>query len=129
VVLHQRCDRGKSLAQLRDRRTFIPFQTEGLRDSKQNVYSFRGSLTYFSWGFILDLVECLIQRDFDYTTRDVRAAYAHIKDALLEDQMERVVVIAHSQGGIILSMVLDNLLADLPRECKASFITVLRIRN
>ena len=30
-------------------------------------------------------------------------------------------VIAHSQGGIVLSMALDNLLSDLPRECETSF--------
>ena len=28
-------------------------------------------------------------------------------------------VVAHSQGGIVLSMALDNLLADLPRECNS----------
>lgn len=70
-----------------------------------------------SGGLILDLAECLIQRDAGYTTRDARVAYAHIKEALLREDLKRVVVVAHSQGGIIISLVLDNLLSDLPREC------------
>lgn len=67
---------------------------------------------------MFDLVECIIQRDFGYTTRDVRVAYTVIKDALLakEPELQKVVVVAHSQGGIVLSMALDNLLSDLPRE-------------
>jgi esterase/lipase superfamily enzyme len=40
-----------------------------------------------------------------------------IRDALLDPAIKKVVVIAHSQGGIIVSMALDNLLSDLPREC------------
>lgn len=44
-------------------------------------------------------------------------AYRYIKEALLRDDMERIVVVAHSQGGIIMSLALDNLLSDLPREC------------
>ena len=70
------------------------------------------------WGVVFDLVECLIQRDLGYTTKDVRAAYDNIKDALVSTnpKLQKVVVIAHSQGGIILSMALDNLLSDLPRE-------------
>jgi esterase/lipase superfamily enzyme len=57
-----------------------------------------------------------------YTTKDVRAAYNNIKKALISTnpELKKVVVIAHSQGGIILSMALDNLLSDLPRE-RSSF--------
>jgi esterase/lipase superfamily enzyme len=54
-----------------------------------------------------------------YTTKDVRVAYDNIKEALLNPDLQRVIVIAHSQGGIILSMALDNLLSDLPRERKS----------
>jgi esterase/lipase superfamily enzyme len=65
---------------------------------------------------VFDVVECLVQRDLGYTTRDVRVAYNTLKEALMEPGVETVVVIAHSQGGIVLSMALDNLLSDLPRE-------------
>jgi esterase/lipase superfamily enzyme len=37
----------------------------------------------------------------------------------MDDNLQTVVVFAHSQGGIVLSMALDNLLADLPKECGA----------
>jgi hypothetical protein len=40
-----------------------------------------------------------------------------IKQALLDDKIKKVIVIAHSQGAIIISGALDNLLADLAREC------------
>jgi esterase/lipase superfamily enzyme len=41
----------------------------------------------------------------------------HIRDALLDQKIKKVVVIAHSEGGIIISSALDNLLSDLPRQC------------
>ena len=65
------------------------------------------------------MIECLIQRDFGYNTKDIRVAYTNIKQALLDPSITKVVVIAHSQGGIVLSNALDNLLADLPRECNS----------
>ena len=68
-------------------------------------------------GFILDLVECFIQRDLGYQTKDIRLTYMTIKNALLDPNTKTVIVIGHSQGGIIVSMALDNLLSDLPREC------------
>lgn len=70
-----------------------------------------------SWGLIFDLVQCVVQRDYGYTTRDVRIVYIYIKKALLDDRLKKVIVVAHSQGGLSLSMALDNLLSDLPREC------------
>jgi len=68
-----------------------------------------------------DLIECLIQRDIGYNTQDVREAYEKIKMALLDESLTKVVIIVHSQGGIVMSMALDNLLADLPRECVSLF--------
>ena len=73
-----------------------------------------------SAGIFFDLIECLIQRDFGYNTNDVHIAYKNIKPALLDSSITKVVIVAHSQGGIVLSMALDNLLADLPRECNPS---------
>jgi hypothetical protein len=43
-----------------------------------------------------------------------------IRDALLDKNIKKVVVVAHSEGGIIISSALDNLLSDLPRECPQS---------
>lgn len=67
-----------------------------------------------SYGVILDLVECLIQRSFHYQTDDVRVAEATLKGMLEDDSAKKVVVIAHSQGGIILSLVLDGLYSTIP---------------
>jgi hypothetical protein len=67
-----------------------------------------------SYGIIFDLIECLVQRDFSYMTSDIRITYNNIKEHLLDSQVERVVVIAHSQGGIIISTVIDALYATLP---------------
>jgi hypothetical protein len=88
----------------------------GIRNRTCNLVLFE--LT-FSLGFFLDVIECLIQRNFGYNTTDIRVAYVNIKDALLDPSITKVVIIAHSQGGIILSIALDNLLADLPRECNS----------
>lgn len=67
----------------------------------------------------MDILECFVQRDFGYPTKDIREAYMGIKAALIDDKIKKVVVIAHSQGGIIISSTLDNLLSDLARECIA----------
>ena len=52
-----------------------------------------------------------------YQTEDIRLTYMTVKEALLNPKITKVVLIGHSQGGIIVSMALDNLLSDLPREC------------
>ena len=66
-----------------------------------------------TYGTVFDLVECLIQRCFSYATKDTRVLYDHLKSILLDDNIRRCVVIAHSQGGIILSTALDSLFADV----------------
>ncbi|KAL6302978.1 hypothetical protein BKA93DRAFT_735908 [Sparassis latifolia] len=65
-------------------------------------------------GIIFDVIQCLIQRDFSYDTPDVRQSYAYLKTALLDQSVHKVVFLAHSQGGIIASMALDWLYAELP---------------
>ncbi|MCJ1310765.1 hypothetical protein MMC25_004432 [Agyrium rufum] len=69
-----------------------------------------------TYGLIADLIECLIQRDLQYNTMDVRVAYDNIKASLADPSVKKVVLIAHSQGGIIASMVLDQLYTELPIE-------------
>ena len=48
---------------------------------------------------------------------DVRVAHAYAKDTLVDPTVKKVVLIGHSQGGIIASLVLDQLLTELPAEC------------
>lgn len=63
-----------------------------------------------------DLIECILQRCLDYKTMDVRVAYEIVKSFLEDPEAKKVVLIGHSQGGIIVSMVLDQLFCELPGE-------------
>ena len=71
-------------------------------------------LTPFSYGLIADIVECLIQRCFAYSTRDVRVTIDYVKACLADPTITTVILVGHSQGGIVISLVLDYLFADLP---------------
>ncbi|CAZ86173.1 unnamed protein product [Tuber melanosporum] len=86
-----------------------------------------------SYGLVLDLLQCLIQRDLRYSSTCVRALYHNLRTALLElesvppspsssasipaskPKHKKVVLLAHSQGALIASLVLDMLYADIPR--------------
>lgn len=67
-----------------------------------------------SYGLISDLFECLIQRTMSYNSKDVRVTYEYVKAYLSDPNVKKVVLVAHSQGGIIISMVLDHLFSELP---------------
>jgi hypothetical protein len=67
-------------------------------------------LTRFRAGFIFDLIECFIQRDLDYKTRDIRIGRAQLRAALTAPATKKVVLITHSQGGIEGSSIIDWLL-------------------
>lgn len=69
-----------------------------------------------SAGIVFDLIECLIQRDFSYATDDIRQSYALVKEALLDPECDKVVLILHSQGGIEGGLVVDWLLDELPHD-------------
>ncbi|KAI9881295.1 MAG: hypothetical protein M1830_005581 [Pleopsidium flavum] len=69
-----------------------------------------------SFGLIVDLMECLLQRCLSYNTMDCRVAYDYVKACLADPTVSKVVLIGHSQGGIIASMVLDKLFGDLPMD-------------
>lgn len=64
-----------------------------------------------TFGVVFDLIECIIQRTFDYPTLDVRSAYKTISSMLLDDKITKLVVVAHSQGTIEAGMVIDWLIA------------------
>ena len=57
-----------------------------------------------SFGLVADIMECLIQRCFAYKTRDVRIAYLSLKPILTDATVKKVVLIGHSQGGLIISL-------------------------
>jgi len=69
-----------------------------------------------SFGLIVDLMECLLQRCLSFNTMDCRVAYEYVKAWLADPTVSKVVLIGHSQGGIIASMVLDKLFGDLPTD-------------
>ncbi|KAJ5889074.1 hypothetical protein N7495_009115 [Penicillium taxi] len=70
----------------------------------------------FTCGIIFDLIECLIQRCFCYSTCDIRIAYALVQDALLAQDCDKVVLTLHSQGGIEGGLAIDWLLDALPQD-------------
>ncbi len=81
------------------------------------IQGFYSLISIGSWGLPADLIECLIQRAFAYRTTDVRVAYSYIKATLVDPTVRKVVLIGHSQGGTIVSLVIDQLLTELPTEC------------
>ncbi|RMY33573.1 hypothetical protein D0866_05830 [Hortaea werneckii] len=66
-------------------------------------------------GIVFDLLQCLLERNFSYSTDDVRVAYRQIKDALVDSNYEKIVLILHSQGGIQGSLIVDWLLSEVPQ--------------
>lgn len=69
---------------------------------------------YTSAGVIFDILQCLIQRSLLYATRDVRACYVLVKNALLDPRKKKVIFILHSQGAIEGGMIIDWLLDEMP---------------
>lgn len=67
-----------------------------------------------SYGILADLGMCLIQRAVLYHDCGSRLTYAYVKAMLVDPTVTKVVLIGHSQGGIIVSQVIDDLLAQLP---------------
>jgi len=69
-----------------------------------------------TWGIIFDTIECLIQRNFSYATPDIRDGYRVVKEALIDPKYKKLVLILHSQGGIVGGMVVDWLLDEIPHD-------------
>ena len=61
-------------------------------------------------------MEALLQRCLFYTTVDCRIAYDYIKASLLDPKVKKLVLLAHSQGGIMTSLIVDELTSDLPHD-------------
>jgi hypothetical protein len=66
-----------------------------------------------TYGFLGDILECVVQRSFGFRTAETRIALPIIRAYLQDPQIYRVVFIAHSQGGLLASHILDDLYTDL----------------
>ena len=69
-----------------------------------------------TYGIVGDLVECLIQRALGFYSQETRVAYEYVKSYCADPAVTKVVLIAHSQGGIMAAEILDQLFADLPSD-------------
>lgn len=67
-----------------------------------------------SYGMLADLGMCLIQRAIAYHDFGTRLTYAYVKAILVDPTVTKVVLIGHSQGGIIVSQAIDDLFTQLP---------------
>ncbi|KAG4025090.1 hypothetical protein MFRU_067g00190 [Monilinia fructicola] len=67
-------------------------------------------------GLIFDVLECLIQRSLNYASTDIRTAYRILKGKLYDTNINRIILVLHSQGGIEGSMIIDWLLAEIPQD-------------
>ncbi|KAE9369930.1 hypothetical protein N431DRAFT_547227 [Stipitochalara longipes BDJ] len=70
-------------------------------------------------GIIFDVLQCLIQRNFNYATQDIRDCYSIVKSTLYDPNLSKVVFILHSQGGIEGGMIIDWLLQEVPQDLLA----------
>lgn len=69
-----------------------------------------------TYGIPFDVIECILQRTFAYPTLDIRRAYSSIAALLVDPNIKKLVLLAHSQGAIEAGMVLDWLYATMSRE-------------
>jgi len=72
-----------------------------------------------TYGVLGDLFECIVQRSFDLFTEETRVCYEYVKAYCADPKVNKVVIIAHSQGCIMTSQILDQLYVDLPAEAVA----------
>lgn len=69
-----------------------------------------------TYGLIGDLTECIIQRSIGFYTKETRYSYEYVKAYCSDPTVKKVVVIAHSQGGIMASNILDQLFTEVSAE-------------
>jgi hypothetical protein len=77
-----------------------------------------------TYGVLGDLFECIVQRSFNLFTEETRVCYEYIKAYCADLEVKKVVLIAHSQGCIMASQILDQLYVDMPSEA----LTKLEVR-
>lgn len=120
-VLHSAIDLSAYPTHPRERWIFVNGICAGTRWLQENLDMistiFRRPVTGVhnrTYGLLFDLLECLVQRDFSYMTDDIRIAYNTLKETLLDEDVDKVVLMTHSQGGIIAAAAVDALCVDLP---------------
>jgi hypothetical protein len=64
-------------------------------------------------GMMCDMMGISMMRNFQIPTMTYRLAYTAIKNALEDENMKKVVVLCHSDGGIICQMVIKRLLVEM----------------
>ncbi|KAK5676538.1 hypothetical protein LTS10_010839 [Elasticomyces elasticus] len=69
-----------------------------------------------TYGIVYDVLETIIQRTFGYATLDIRTAYSTISALLRDQNVKKLILIAHSQGAVEAGMVLDWLYQTLTWE-------------
>lgn len=72
-----------------------------------------------TYGVLGDLFECIMQRAFALFTEETRVCYEYVKAYCTDPKVKKVIMIAHSQGCIMASQILDQLYVDLPAETVA----------
>jgi hypothetical protein len=72
-----------------------------------------------TYGVLGDLFECIMQRSFDLFTEETRVCYEYVKAYCTDPDVKKVMLIAHSQGCIMASQILDQLYVDLPAQAVA----------
>lgn len=60
-------------------------------------------------GLGMDLIECIFDRTLEWTTEPAKYVRKNLAKALKDKNKEKVIVIAHSQGGIIVATALEKL--------------------
>lgn len=75
----------------------------------ENIFDFKVQpLHNPTHGFLPDLVECVFGRTFDIEDKETYHLYVILKKALRDK--DKVIVLAHSQGGIIISQLINHLM-------------------
>ncbi len=69
-----------------------------------------------SYGIPFDVLESMFQRTFAFPTLDIRNAYKTLSELVNDDDIKKLVLIAHSQGAIEAGMMLDWVYATMPME-------------
>lgn len=69
-----------------------------------------------TYGMPFDIVAMMLQRCMPMPSQTRRNLYSHMRCALLDDSMNRCVVLCHNDSAVIVSQAATQLCADLPAE-------------
>ncbi|ODN74204.1 hypothetical protein L202_07650 [Cryptococcus amylolentus CBS 6039] len=98
----------------------IATSTSGLKLIQERLFNLFGrpviGIHNRTYGIWFDLVECMVQRDLLWETTDIRDGYNVLTKELEKPEKKKVVLIAHSQGGIITSAWVDRLVSQYSPE-------------